>query len=499
MNTFEDYKIYRVTPGKISKYMDDTSPAAPFSNAGAVASTNLVPSVSARFKMYLSQVRISKRTLHQIRKHLDGDIFITLRWKIFEIEDFVTSPGRLDQNRAKFDFTSKYQINLDQECIDKVYNAPMRFQIYANSENQQIFLGESHFFIEDLVNIVNEKQQQKVFFTSHELELAGEQIACLELWYKFTSKQKTLKALVPASRGDTVKKKTYAKTKIGHLLNDKFSERTQSTASVYVTDSEIDHFADGVWLVLNRNKVLKTTQSDINTELQERVRWLHFEANWKQTLQENAILHGKNPEKVNWRQWREEDTANVRLRTYNNAVPPMYPPHITITVVDLCFLEGCGLLRNDDIKKFYIEYSFLNYEGPKLETPFSLPKAAADQKITFNFMKQFGIDISENRKNCKRLTELIKNNASVKFIVISEPEEDANHPIQTCQEVGYAEVPLNDLVQLDENEDTFEYDVLDINNATAVLGYMTIKFEGILAMRRMALDMMAPKGYKLYV
>ncbi|XP_044269858.1 uncharacterized protein LOC123014690 [Tribolium madens] len=476
---FQENKIIKVAPGKLSRYIKDTNLV---SNTGRTSVTYYQNelAIPARFKMYLHQIKISRCCHAYIRRFFQGDIFITIKWSMFEFEEFITSPEKLDHNKTKFDFTIKYALELDEDFVYRISETPITFKLHAVCDGTEIFLSQTQFFVDNILEVVNHKQSQRLFFTSIDVDPNGENIAYLDVWYKFTCKQKTLRSLFPTTKVNTKKK---SMTKIADLLSDKFSKKSQNFGTVHVTDSEFDHFADSVLLVLNRNKVLKTTQSDINTELQERVRWLRFEANWKQTLQENAILHGKNPEDVIWRQWREEDTANVRLRTYDDYTQKTYEPELTITIVDLYFLEGCSVLKNDQIRQFFVEYSFLGQEGPEMETPFSVAKKQAEERIVFNFSKTFPINKDYNPKNCKLLTDLIKKDDIIKFTVVSEPLETADKPIQTCTEIGYAEVPFSELIQVEENTDSYEYEIID----------------RILAMRKMALDFMAPKDYKLYV
>ncbi|KAH0822250.1 hypothetical protein GEV33_000541 [Tenebrio molitor] len=156
-------------------------------------------------------------------------------------------------------------------------------------------------------------------------------------------------------------------------------------------------------------------------------------------------------------------------------------------------------MLSDAVHQIYVEYSFLGQEGPEMETPFSILKSSIHRNMVYNFTKTFDIDIENNYENCKMLTELIKNDDVIRFMVISEPLESLERPIQTCQEVGYAEVRFEEIIQQEDNIDIYQYEVLDINHPMNVVGYITVRFEGILAMRKMALTLMAPKGYKAFM
>ncbi|RZC33938.1 hypothetical protein BDFB_011158, partial [Asbolus verrucosus] len=419
--------------------------------------------------------------MNYIKKECSGDIFIKLKWVFLNFHEYITSP-------AKFDFTAKYQLEIDEDFLSKLNENPLTFEVYAVSEGKEIFLSIAQHYIDNIIEIVNTKQDIKITFSSDIIDLSGESIAHLNIWYKLSCKQKTFKSLFASSKVLGKKNKSLAKLSKSH-----------SWGTVHVTDSEVDHFADGLLLVLNRNKVVKTTQWDITTELEQRVRWLRFEANWKPTFQENAILHGKDPNDVAWRQWREKDTANVSLRTYYNRKPMAYTPELSITVVKVMFFEGTPLIRNDIIQKIYVEYSFLGREGRHIETPFNVQKRKANEDIVFNFTQIFEINIDKDYDTCKMLADVIKTDGQIKFMVIGEPTESLERPIQSCQEIGYAELHISELIQLEENKDTFEYEIVDINNPIAVIGYITIKVEGILAIRKMALTMLAAKDYHLHM
>lgn len=63
---------------------------------------------------------------------------------------------------------------------------------------------------------------------------------------------------------------------------------------------------------------------------------------------------------------------------------------------------------------------------------------------------------------------------------------------------GYAEVNFFSLVQLDDNSSEIDYPILD-STSKEVIGSMKIGFSGILALRKMALLVLAPDGYDIIV
>jgi hypothetical protein len=491
-------KILRVTPGKLSKYVEGIESVGMVYTPGksiisVVSTKEMVP---AELTLHVKSIKLSKVCRKYIAENLEGDKFIKLKWIFLDSEEFIQSPEALTNQKLKLDFTAQYQLDLNHSMIESLDENPVIFHVFVDNKSDEISLSKANFFIEDLLSAVNRKQEARVRFVNSSIDAVASCIAYLDIWYKFSCNKKNIKKLFFRTKEEAVKKRSsipmfdVMSADIDHKRNfDNF----------HVTDSELDQFADNFLLVLNRNKVLKTTQSEINHTLEERVRWLRYEANWKQTLQENAILHGKDPEAVIWRQWREEDTANVRLRTYDNIKPETYRPQLSITIVKLHFLENSYPMLSDAVHQIYVEYSFLGQEGPEMETPFSILKSSIHRNMVYNFTKTFDIDIENNYENCKMLTELIKNDDVIRFMVISEPLESLERPIQTCQEVGYAEVRFEEIIQQEDNIDIYQYEVLDINHPMNVVGYITVRFEGILAMRKMALTLMAPKGYKAFM
>ncbi|RZC33937.1 hypothetical protein BDFB_011157 [Asbolus verrucosus] len=188
------------------------------------------------------------------------------------------------------------------------------------------------------------------------------------------------------------------------------------------------------------------------------------------------------------------EVATTELEDSNQRTEEERYDELSITIVKLTFLEGSAPLKNNAIQQIYTEYSFLNFEGPEMETPFSFPKPRANEEIVFDFKKTFSIDVEINHDTCRLLTNMIKIREKIKFVVVNEPFETCDSSFQVCQEIGYAEVSLNEVLKLEENSHTCQYEIIDSRNPMTVVGYMTVTIEGILAMRRVALLILAQSG-----
>lgn len=261
-----------------------------------------------------------------------------------------------------------------------------------------------------------------------------------------------------------------------------------------ITEGENKAFYDALQLVLVRNKALRTRQSEIDTELNDRAEWMHEELKWRLTLQEHAILSGKDPESIRWRQWRDENTSDVRFRTIMDEEIE-YEPVVIITVQHLELLPISQVMLDESIKLIYIEYSFLTHTGLELETK-SLPKTA-EGIIVYNFVKRFEIGIHKDNIDTQVLAEHIKANQSIKFTAVHEPIEDPEE-LQTCLALGSCEINLFNLAQHVSNTREEVYPLKNAKTGAQDIGHLKIRFDGVRAMRTVALTLLAPNAFKIY-
>ena len=63
----------------------------------------------------------------------------------------------------------------------------------------------------------------------------------------------------------------------------------------------------------------------------------------------------------------------------------------------LSFNRKAPALDNDAIKMLFVEYRFLGVPPEETETPYSLPKPAANKNISFNFSKGINSQIAGER------------------------------------------------------------------------------------------------------
>lgn len=486
-------KIVRVTPGVFSRYVSNDG--AQFVTAGDKKLPEIVPSadsVEAILRFTIVNLKLSKNCFKYLKNTYGQHIRMQINWQFSKFDDEVLSPGHLNDsdksNTIEFDFTNKYTLDINIGFLDCVSKDPIKFQLYAVVAKQSHLVGRGTHLIGDINAMNNLKKDARVWIQNPEIDKGY--IATVYISYRFSCHHNLLNSLYM--------QKQSRQPSLTPSLTKKILQ-AKSLTNVGITSSEVRNFQDGLFLVLNRNKALKTTQSEISIELKDRADWLKYEANWKQTLQENAILHGKDPTQIVWRQWREADTAKIKLREYSEK-QQHYKSVLEITVKTLSFYYGSAPMTDNSVQQVYVEYSFLNKSGPEMETPLSLRKPTnPDDILRFNFTKSFSIDLEKDYEDCKILANMIRNEESIRFVFISEPLEDPNKPIQVCKEIGYVNVNLADVVQCQENNASFRYEVLGIKPPNSPVGLFVCKFQGILAMRRMALQFLAPRNYNVYM
>lgn len=272
------------------------------------------------------------------------------------------------------------------------------------------------------------------------------------------------------------------------------SVRTSERSNI-VSEAELQAFQDGLNLVLVRNKALRTTQDEITQELKDRTNWMHEELKWRLTLQENAILSGKDPDTIKWRQWKDDTTANVRYRPIaHEEFLTDGVAHVEIEILELSLLPDSKPMLNDNLGYIYIELSFVNMSGKNMETLTMRKPVDDSQPVRFQFKRVF--DIPMESKLANNVAEMIKNNESIPFTVIAQPVENSSE-LQCCYDIGNANLVLFDLLQSRNNTAVETIPVHDAYIKEVEIGHLKVKFVGVLAMRSMALHILTPPTFKI--
>ncbi|KAH0816541.1 hypothetical protein GEV33_006250 [Tenebrio molitor] len=165
-------KILRVTPGKLSKYVEGIESVGMVYTAGksiisVVSTKEMVP---AELTLHVKSIKLSKVCRKYIAENLEGDKFIKLKWIFLDSEEFIQSPEALTNQKLKLDFTAQYQLDLNHSMIESLDENPVIFHVFVDNKSDEISLSKANFFIEDLLSAVNRKQEARVRFVNSSID-----------------------------------------------------------------------------------------------------------------------------------------------------------------------------------------------------------------------------------------------------------------------------------------------------------------------------------------
>ena len=121
--------------------------------------------------------------------------------------------------------------------------------------------------------------------------------------------------------------------------------------------------------------------------------------------------------------------------------------NIVIVVSDFEAAKDAKFVEDEQVSQLYVEYKFLDLPVEELETPFSLPKPAPQEKITFNFRKVFAVDRAENSARRRLVSKMLRSEDDssrlLTFLVVSEPPD----PEEDCLDLGRASLDLGSILR----------------------------------------------------
>ncbi|KAF2899970.1 hypothetical protein ILUMI_06217 [Ignelater luminosus] len=488
------------------------------------------------FEIHLKYLDLSDIALERISSQFEGETpIIRISWKFFSFERSTIPMTNSVDSHYQIESSVLYKVDINENFFEYALTRDLSLELYARGKSKEAYLARGELKLNDVLDYPLNELYAYVDLCDVDkaLVLSNTGIAIvygtLALWFRLSCDMDVLSIYLnraghvyysastsnaadkmmpggPGRRKSSVMtllrnpdqrqfSTTSRRTSLIFHLPEEIYEETESVNSLEPTESEMESFKEALDLVLSRNKALRTTQSEISNELHDRARWLHEESNWKRTLQEYAILCGRDPADVEWRQWRDAETADVKLRKYTSQTI-IYKPEVIISIEYLKLYKNSPPMLNEKLKKFYVEFSFLHYNGIDMECPFSLPKSSESGKMVFNFSKHFYIDSKTNHKDANSLAQAVKGGGEIKFVVVGEPEQETHVPL-CCEEVSSCSLNLLELVQLETNFMSDSLALYDTKDDTIEIGFLRVHINGILAMRRCALQILAPPGYSI--
>ncbi|XP_050166298.1 protein fantom-like isoform X2 [Myiozetetes cayanensis] len=155
---------------------------------------------------------------------------------------------------------------------------------------------------------------------------------------------------------------------------------------------------------------------------------------------------------------------------------------IRIKITSLGLTES-RVTADETIQQLFVECRLNNFLAE--ETPLSLPKPTGGQRIHYNYSTVINVDKAHNGAEREYLKSiLLKPDVpadSLKFTVVSDPPEDEQD--LECEDVGFAYVSLKEIFQKQRDIIEQDIDVVDSQDAGAVIGKLTVTVEALQALR----------------
>nr|XP_012428623.4 protein fantom isoform X1 [Taeniopygia guttata]XP_030128564.3 protein fantom isoform X1 [Taeniopygia guttata] len=155
---------------------------------------------------------------------------------------------------------------------------------------------------------------------------------------------------------------------------------------------------------------------------------------------------------------------------------------IQIKITSLGLTES-RITADETIQQLFVECRLNNFLAE--ETPLSLPKPPGGQRIHYNYSTVINVDKEDNHAEREYLKSiLLKPDLpahSLKFTVVSDPPEDEQD--LECEDIGFAYVSLKEIFQKQRDIIEQDIDVFDSQDASAVIGKLTVTVAALSALR----------------
>ncbi|XP_056347551.1 protein fantom-like isoform X3 [Oenanthe melanoleuca] len=155
---------------------------------------------------------------------------------------------------------------------------------------------------------------------------------------------------------------------------------------------------------------------------------------------------------------------------------------IRIKITSLGLTES-RITADETIQQLFVECRLNNFLAE--ETPLSLPKPTGGQRIHYNYSTVINVDKEGNHAEREYLKSILLkpdlSANSLKFTVVSDPPEDEQD--LECEDIGFAYVSLKEIFQKQRDIIEQDIDVFDSQDASAVIGKLTVTVEALNALR----------------
>jgi len=172
------------------------------------------------------------------------------------------------------------------------------------------------------------------------------------------------------------------------------------------------------------------------------------------------------------------------------------PNLITIVVHGVSLEKHCKAFKDPNLVALFVSYRFLDVPLEYTETPTSLEiPSVADETIEFNFHKMFFVSAVNNKASREALKEMLlcgenDGGSKVRFDVVAEPKQDDGD----CEDVGFVEVSVFDLLKSNKNVIEHDYDLQDAETSGLQIGTIKLTVKGLGALKSVYAELKEKKN-----
>ncbi|KAG5677364.1 hypothetical protein PVAND_007128 [Polypedilum vanderplanki] len=162
---------------------------------------------------------------------------------------------------------------------------------------------------------------------------------------------------------------------------------------------------------------------------------------------------------------------------------------IEIEIINLQLCKDSSLLTNENANFLYVEYSFLEYKGYLFETQSLAKPKKEEESIFYRLNRQFDVNPEKNPTEFKILRSMIDANSKIplKFLIVSEPISVETDDYGDCEEVGFAFIKLNELVENATNDaEIIKTECFSTTYPHELIAYLYIKITGLKRLQKLS-------------
>ncbi|XP_063272646.1 protein fantom isoform X3 [Prinia subflava] len=411
------------------------------------------------FEIHISKVIFSSEAMHTF-----GDwepaTFCTYAFYDFELQITPVVHG----NAPSYDFTSQFLVQSDDSFFHYIQEKSITLEVHRKSGHIQNY-GTVEYWIKLQVPmdqaIIPYKQRSKAlgYITSSFRE------------HEQPSKTPTLKMKQRAAqvhkRVSFLDLSTIQMAEAKEPAGDKVKEMAEE---IQQEKEELSDLSEKQ--LANQTLITARDETDIIEELEPEDQEDHQEDDAVESIKtdsDDCII--SSPVSTNIKQLSQSMHGNY-----------LEVEKIRIKITSLSLTES-RITADETIQQLFVECRLNSFLAE--ETPLSLPKPRSGQRIHYNYSTVINMDKEDNRAEREYLKSiLLKPDLpadSLKFTVVSDPPEDEQD--LECEDIGFAYVSLKDIFQKQRDIIEQDIDVFDSQDASTVIGNLTVTVEALNALR----------------